>query len=186
MLTVLGKAPARGDAVDLLLECHDRIRSFLALARRVAEAGPAERDAIPEAATRVHRYFTQALPLHARDEEDSILPRLRGRDPEVDRALEDMAREHAEHEPPLARLTGACEALARAPDRHAALAPTIAAATGELEAHFAGHLRREEEVIFPAMRRLLDRAEDAAIVRELRARRGVVDRAESVAPPHAR
>ncbi len=183
MLTVLGKTPAAGDAVDLLLECHDRIRSFLALARRVAEAGPAERDAVPEAAARVHRYFTQALPLHARDEEDSILPRLHGRDPDVDRELETMAREHAEHEPPLTRLVTACDAVARDPDRHGGLAPTIAAAARELEEHFVAHLRREEEVIFPAMRRLLDRAEDAAIVRELRARRGVVDPA--AAPPPA-
>ncbi len=182
MLTVLGKTPAAGDAVDLLLECHDRIRSFLALARRVAQAGPAEREALPEAAARVHRYFTQALPLHARDEEDSILPRLRGRDPAVDRELEAMTREHAEHEAPLARLVQACDAVAHDPGRHAALAPDIDGAARELEAHFAAHLRREEAVIFPAMRRLLDRAEDAAIVRELRARRGVVDPAGAVPP----
>ncbi len=182
MLTVLGKRPATGDAVDLLLECHDRIRSFLALARRVAEAGPAEREAIPEAAGRVHRYFTQALPLHARDEEDSILPRLTGRDPAVDRELETMAREHAEHEPPMTRLVEACDAVARDPGLHAAFAPAIGAAARELEDHFAAHLRREEEVIFPAMRRLLAPADDAAIVRELRARRGVVDPAAERAP----
>ena len=175
MLTVLGKRPATGDAVDLLLECHDRIRSFLALARRVAGAGPAEREGIPEAAARVHRYFTQALPLHARDEEDSILPRLKGRDAAVDRELETMAREHAEHEPPMTRLVQACDAVARDVALHAALAPAIDAAARELEDHFAAHLRREEEVIFPAMRRLLDPSDDAAIVRELRARRGVVE-----------
>lgn len=175
MLTVLGKTPATGDAVDLLLECHDRIRAFLALAGRVAAAGPAERDDVAEAAARVHRYFTQALPLHARDEEESILPRLRGRDPAVDRELDTMAREHAEHEPPMTRLVRACDAIAADPGRHPALAGDLGAAARELEAHFAAHLRREEEVIFPAMRRLLDRAEDAAIVRELRARRGVVE-----------
>ena len=182
MLTVLGKRPATGDAVDLLLECHDRIRSFLALARRVGEAGPADREAIPEAAARVHRYFTQALPLHARDEEDSILPRLAGRDPEVDRELATMRREHAEHEPPMTRLVQACDEVARDLARHAALAPVIGDAARELEAHFVAHLRREEEIIFPAMRRLLQPADDAAIVRELRARRGVVDPA-AAAPP---
>lgn len=174
MLTVIGKGPALGGAVELLLECHERIRSFLALARRVAQAGPADRDAVPEAAARVHRYFTQALPLHARDEEDSILPRLRGLDPVVDQELATMAREHAEHEPPLRVLVEACAALAGDAGRHAELAPAIAAATAELEAHFAGHLRREEEVIFPAMRRLLPAGADAEIVKEIRARRGVV------------
>jgi iron-sulfur cluster repair protein YtfE (RIC family) len=174
MLTQLGKPAPAGDAVDLLLECHGRIRAFLALARRIGEVGAADQDAVAEASARVRRYFTEALPLHARDEEESILPRLRGMDRALDAELEVMAREHAEHERPLRALVEACEALARDPMRHALLAQEIAAASGELERHFTGHLRREEEVIFPAMRRLLDRASDSDIVREIRARRGAV------------
>ncbi len=173
MLTRFGKPAAAGDAVDLLLECHERIRSFLALARRTAEASRADQDGIPEVAASVHRYFRQALPLHAKDEEESILPRLRGKDPRVDAELDVMVREHAEHERPLGALVEACEVLAHGPARHAELVPTIAMATEELERHFAVHLRREEEVIFPAVRRLLDRSSDSEIVKEIRARRGV-------------
>jgi iron-sulfur cluster repair protein YtfE (RIC family) len=173
MLTRLGAPAAPDDAVGLLLECHERIRSFLALARRVAEAGAAELDAVPEAAARVHRYFTEALPLHAQDEEESILPRLRGLDPLVDAELAVMKREHGEHERPLAVLTAACAELAREPARLPALAPEVARATAELERHFTEHLHREETVIFPAIRRLLSPTQDAAIMRELRARRGV-------------
>jgi iron-sulfur cluster repair protein YtfE (RIC family) len=176
MFTQLGKPAAAGDAVGLLLECHERIRAFLALARRVAGSGAAEQAAISEAADRVRRYFTQALPLHAKDEEESILPRLRGLDRTVDHELEVMVREHAEHERPLRALVEACKVLGREPTRHADLAPQIATATEELERHFAGHLRREEEVIFPAVRRLLDRCSDSEIVKEIRARRGVVER----------
>ncbi|WP_242333584.1 MULTISPECIES: hemerythrin domain-containing protein [unclassified Anaeromyxobacter] len=186
MLTRIGGTAAPGDSVDLLLECHERIRSFLGLARRIAEAGPAEAAAVPEAAARVRRYFTQALPLHAQDEERSILPRLRGRDPAVDAELDTMTREHAEHEAPLAILVGACEELAREPGRLAALAPVVGAATAELERHFVAHLEREEKVIFPAMRRLLERSVDGEIVREIRARRGVVEPpgpAARAAPP---
>ncbi len=172
MLTVLGKAKAGGDVVDLLLECHDRIRAFLLFARRIGQAA-ADDPGVPEAAVRVHRYFTQALPLHARDEEDSVLPRLRGREPAVDAELAAMVREHADHERPLGALVAACALLAREPGRHAALAPAIASATAELERHFEAHLRREEEVVFPALRRLLDADARAAIARELRARRGV-------------
>ncbi|ABS25811.1 hemerythrin domain-containing protein [Anaeromyxobacter sp. Fw109-5] len=185
MLTRIGGTAAPGDAVDLLLECHVRIRSFLALARRIAEAGEADEGGVAEAAERVRRYFTQALPLHARDEEDSILPRLRGREPAVDAALDEMTREHADHEAPLAVLVGACEELSRAPRCLAALAPVVARATGELEQHFAAHLEREEQVIFPAMRRLFDRATDEALVREIRARRGVVPPPEPLASPGA-
>ncbi len=182
MLTRLGAPAAPDDAVGLLLECHDRIRSFLALARRVAEAGPAERDGVPEAASRVRRYFAEALPLHARDEEESILPRLRGREPAVDAELAAMEREHREHGPPLGALVAACAELSRDPARLDELAPTIGRAAEELERHFGEHLRREEAVIFPALRRLLGPADDAAIVREIRARRGVVVGGAAVAP----
>jgi iron-sulfur cluster repair protein YtfE (RIC family) len=175
MLTRLGRSAAPGDAVDLLLECHQRIRSFLALSRRIAEAHDASSSEIAEAATRVRRYFTEALPLHARDEEDSVLPRLRGRDAAVDAALEAMAREHLEHERPLGVLVAGCQALSGDAGRRAELVPSISAATTELERHFAGHLQVEETVIFPAVRRLLDPAADREIVREIRARRGVVE-----------
>jgi iron-sulfur cluster repair protein YtfE (RIC family) len=171
MLTRFGKPAVAGDAVGLLLDCHERIRTFLSLARRIAEAGAAEQGAVPEAAERVRRYFTEALPLHAHDEEQSILPRLRGKDATVDLALEVMAREHADHERPLRALVEACELLAREPGQHARLAPAVAAATDELEQHFAAHLRQEEEVIFPAVRRFLDARADAEIVKEMRARR---------------
>jgi iron-sulfur cluster repair protein YtfE (RIC family) len=172
MLTRLGAPATPGDAVGLLLECHARIRSFVALARRIAAARPDERAGVPEAAHRVARYFSQALPLHALDEEQSVLPRLRGRAAEVDAALEAMAREHREHERPLAIVVAACDALARDPARVEDLARALSGAAATLEAHFAEHLRREEAVVFPAIRRLLSPDEDAAIVRELRARRG--------------
>jgi iron-sulfur cluster repair protein YtfE (RIC family) len=176
----LGKPAAQGDAVELLLECHGRIRSFLALARRLAEARGETPEALADAAQRVHRYFTLALPLHARDEEESLVPRLRGREPALEAALDSMVREHAEHQAPLGALVGACDEVARDPGRQPGLARILAQATGELERHFEGHLAREEGVIFPAVRRLLDGAADAAIVRELRLRRGV---AEGGGPP---
>lgn len=172
MLTRIGTtASTPSDAVDLLVDCHARIRHFLALARGIAERGPSEPAAVPEAAAAVVRYFTRALPLHARDEEESIVPRLRGRDPAVDRALEQMLREHAEHDAPLGALVAACEALARGAGRLAELAPVVARETAALERHFEEHLRNEEAIVFPAMRRLLGAEADAAIVRELRARR---------------
>ena len=159
------------DAVDLLVECHGRIRSFLAMAARLGAARNEPREAVADVARQVHRYFTVALPLHARDEEDSILPRLRGLDPAVDRELATMVREHAEHEEPLRALTGACAILTGEPERHGELAETVTRRAAELSSHFAAHLPREEEVIFPAVRRLLSPAADAEIVREIRGRR---------------
>ena len=171
MLTRIGRPAAGGDAVDLLVECHGRIRQFIALARRLGEASSLDGAEVAEAAARVHLYFTKALPLHARDEEESIAPRLAGRDPELDRELAAMRREHAEHRGPLDRLTDSCLALVAVPGRHTPLAGSIAEAADELGRHFAVHLEREERSIFPAARRLLDPAEDLAVVAEIRARR---------------
>lgn len=171
MLAKLGMAVAPADAVDLLVECHGRIRSFLAMARRIADAPEAEAVDVADAAYRVHRYFSVALPLHARDEEESVLPRLLGRDPAVDRELEAMVRQHAEHQAPLDALVGACAKLARDPGLRAELAPVVGRAAAELERHFADHLAREEGVVFPALRRFLEQAADSAIAREIRLRR---------------
>jgi iron-sulfur cluster repair protein YtfE (RIC family) len=173
MAIQLGRKAAANDAVGLLLECHDRIRAFVALAKRLAaDAGGVAR-AVADAAGQVRRYFTEALPLHALDEELSIVPRLRGRDAQVDAELETMIGEHRAHERPLAGVLAACEEVARAPERLDAVRADLASAAAELERHFDEHLAREERVIFPAMARLLDPSLDQAIVREIRARRGV-------------
>jgi hypothetical protein len=122
MLTVIGKSAQPAGAVDLLLECHDRIRSFLALALRIPGA-----------------------------------------------VADDPA------------LVAECELLSRDPGRLRERAASVAGAARELDAHFAVHLRGEEEVVFLAVRRLLDPAADLAVVREIRRRRGVTD-----APPPQR
>lgn len=164
------KRPAAG-AVDLLLECHQRIRSFTSLARRLAGAGDLAPGEVADAAAGVCRYFSEALPLHAADEEDSVLPVLSGRDPALDGALSVMRREHGEHGPVVDRVVALCRELSKDPARHAVLAPALGQAARELERHFAFHLALEEETIFPALKRVLDPATDARLVAEMRARR---------------
>ncbi len=171
MFVGLGRPGAGSDAVDLLLECHQRIRAFLGLALRLGEARAAGPGEVADAAWRVHRYFALALPLHARDEEESIAPRLRGRDRAVDDELETMAREHREHQRSLGILVEACAHLSGDPGRHGELAAVLHAAADDLSREFAAHLAREEQVIFPAVRRLFDGAADAAVVKEIRERR---------------
>lgn len=171
MFVGLGTPGARSDAVDLLLECHQRIRAFLGLALRLGDAravGPGE---VAEAAARVHRYFALALPLHAQDEDESIAPRLRGRDRAVDDELETMAREHREHQRSLGILVESCAHLSGDPGRHGELAGALHGAADDLARQFPAHLAREEQVIFPAVRRFLDGAADAAVVKEIRQRR---------------
>lgn len=180
MLTPLGSRRANGgnsdgDVVDALLECHGRIRRFLSLARMIATVGATTESApeaeVRDAAEQVRRYFTIALPLHALDEDESVAPRLLGRDPEVDAALRAMTRDHDEHQHLLDHLATLLGAIIDRPASLAARAPDLLAAVTGLEGHFEIHLAREESAIFPAIRRLLDEDACAAIARELRARR---------------
>jgi len=179
VLTRLGGAAIAEDAVGLLLDCHARIRTFTELATRLAAAADADPAEIRDAARRVRRYFDEALPLHAQDEEESVLPRLRGQDPAVDDALDAMSREHREHEAPLLHVLRACRELERDPAALPRVAGPLGAAAAELTAHFASHLAQEEAIVFPAMRRLLSASDDAAVVHEMRARRAVPPKAKA-------
>lgn len=171
MLTHIGGPRPGEDAVDLLLECHARIRTFTELAARLAAATGVTREEIVETAARVRAYFAEALPLHALDEEESVLPRLAGRDRQVDASLVAMHRDHREHGPSVERVIELCTTLAADPGRHGELAVPLGAAAAAVRDHFARHLAEEEAVVFPALQRLVDEAGRAEIVRELRARR---------------
>src|SRR5512138_2963034 len=155
MLNAIGSRRPAEDIVDLLLECHARIRSFSDLAVRLGEVHEAAPDEIRDAAARVRRYFVEALPLHARDEEESVLPRLAGRDAVVDAALVAMHRDHVGHGELLEPVLAICAELVAVPGRHAELAPSLAEAGRRLRAHFEAHLASEEGTIFPLLERVV-------------------------------
>ncbi len=171
MLTSIGRKPASPELLDLLLECHGRIRAFTTLAVRLSEARDVPAAEIADSAERVAQYFGRALPLHAQDEELSLVPRLRGHDEQLDDELAEMCEEHEAHEESVAELVALCSALRDEPDRHLELAPTLGETARELQAHFGPHLAREEQHIFPALATQLDANTRAEIVKEMRARR---------------
>ncbi|OQX66650.1 MAG: hypothetical protein B6A08_19455 [Sorangiineae bacterium NIC37A_2] len=181
MLIQLSSSPREStpkDLVDLLLECHGRIRQFVRLAREAGTNFEAPHEQIARACADVERYFAEALPLHVADEELSIEPRLRGLSPEVDRALDWMHVEHRSHELPLALLLGAAAEVQNDPkDRRARAA--LAQSACELDAAFEKHLAEEENVIFPAIRALLSPETQETLRDELRERRGEAMRARS-------
>src|ERR1700722_11085910 len=126
----IGDRPKDGDRTLLarLLDCHSRIREMLGVARNLAQDLSAEEDEIQAVAERLHRYFTRALPMHTKDEEESIGPRLMK--PEARAALERMTREHREHEGLVRALVGICEKLANAPSRVTELSSELAGVVG--------------------------------------------------------
>ncbi len=171
MLNAIGSRSPSEDIVDLLLECHARIRSFSDLAVRLGEVQGAGPEEIQDAAGRVRRYFVEALPLHARDEEESVLPRLAGRDPAVDAAHVAMHRDHVGHGVVLEPVLAICETLAASPERQPELAAELARTGRILRAHFEAHLASEEATVFPLIARTVPDDERRRMVEELRGRR---------------
>ena len=159
------------DPVALLAACHARIRRYGALAVRLAAARDAPAHEIAEAAEAVRRYFGEALPLHAADEDEILAPRLRGRDPAVDAALDTLHAEHDEHKAPLEVLHAMLSDLVLSPERLDVLRPALSALAARLNEAFERHLVHEEAVLFPALVRLLNAEERRAAVAEMRARR---------------
>jgi hemerythrin-like domain-containing protein len=168
MLTKLGTRHEGELTVrDRLLDCHERIRKFCALAKRLSEGAPAQMAS--EAAAQLHRYFSVALPLHMRDEDESLRPRLeRIADANLSAALEAMSNEHVTADVHLAELIDQWSAIAdEATDERC-----LATRTGALwiNAYMSRHLHDEETRIFPALD-LLPAAQWDAIVAEMQARR---------------
>ncbi|MBK7859766.1 MAG: hemerythrin domain-containing protein [Archangiaceae bacterium] len=171
MLVSIGQAPkTHSDVTDALLDCHERIRRFTALAVTLGS-----RPDLPVAETvygveRVTRYFRLALPQHVRDEEESVLPRLKGRARLLDEALATMHAEHEAHVSALERLFTRLEDVRGAPLDTGARTALLDAATS-LSAAFEEHLRAEEAIILPALRQYVPSEVRAAMLGELRARR---------------
>lgn len=156
--------------LSLLLACHERIRKFtrLALTLGVKTDLPAE-EVRCNAAHCLH-YFTEALALHVRDEEESLWPRLEGHDPSLDATMAQMRAQHFAHVARLDALTAALRAVFHQPGE-AVAHRLLAAAASTLEADFEDHLALEEQEIFPYLGRVLSADEREAIVDEVRARR---------------
>jgi iron-sulfur cluster repair protein YtfE (RIC family) len=164
------KAP---DAVDLLRECHDRIRRFTRMAEWLADAGDAPHTAVKETAEAVLRYFTEALPRHSADEEQSIAPRLLAtRAPiELREAVAAMTRQHEPIEQTLAALAPLWRQVAATPASLPACAAQMERHVNQLKALWDPHLHLEETLIFPAIRARLSPAALEEILKEMRARR---------------
>ena len=153
------------DAATLLLECHTRIRNFSGLAVKLATVDAPDAE-LTDAAARVHRYFTQALPLHVEDEERSLAPRLRRFAADAAAALDDMEREHRAHAELLRILVPAWDSLRADPKGRSR---TLADAT-LLQTLVEEHLAAEERLVIPALARL-SVEELGALAGEMKARR---------------
>lgn len=171
-----GNAPSvEQNAVDMLLACHQRIRSFTDIAIRLTDVDSALPEEIANAAAVVHRYFSIALPLHEADENESVYPRLsRTLDIPVERAsLQSMVDQHGPIDEVVARLIPSWRDLASHPEKLAAFADDLLPDSHTLKDLWRQHLALEEDIVFPLIRTRLTAADLAEIHAEMKQRRGI-------------
>lgn len=158
------------DAASMLLGCHQRIRHFTEVALRLAEKSAVPLDERATAAQSVLRYYTEALPLHEADENDSLHPRLRRVLPAgvLAEANETMVRQHTEIDALVANLIPEWREVATNPsEQHSTLLPR----TQRLQDLWTSHLQLEEDQVIPAMQQFLPVADLRSMEAEMRARR---------------
>jgi len=170
-------------AASLLLGCHDRIRHFTGVAVNLAHAHAAEPGQISRAADAVYRYFSISLPLHEADENLSLHPRLHRAlgtaAPDEHSTLRQLAgpaadamlEQHESIDQLVERMLPLLTILHNNPAALPDVANELCEITSALKQMFDGHLKLEEETVFPAMEKYLSPEELAELVAEMQARR---------------
>jgi pyridoxamine 5'-phosphate oxidase len=154
MLVQIGQRAQHEHLVDLLAECHTRIRRFLSLATALADDRSTPESEAHSVAGQVRRYFTSAFPHHVADEEQLITPRLAGTSANLDSALARIHADHAHHADAIALLVGICTAIERNPSSLAIYASELRHAAALATRCLEPHLELEERELFPAVRAL--------------------------------
>jgi hemerythrin-like domain-containing protein len=122
-------------------------------------------------------YFRQAAPKHTADEEESLFPRLRGREEaELRSALSTLDRLEKDHDT-VSPLHAAVERLAETFLETGSLSAShiqaFQTAVARLQEIYREHIRVEDSMVFPLAARLLNESEKSAIAQEMAARRKV-------------
>jgi hemerythrin-like domain-containing protein len=143
-------------ALDQLDRSHRRHDEELHALLDAAAAGSL--DGIADAIA----FLERSSPRHFADEEASLFPRLRARDPSLGDVIDRIVAEHRDQEKRHARLRVRCDA---------GDAAAVLAEAQSFEAVYRRHVT-EEDAIFARARQVLTPEDDAAILAEMDARRG--------------
>ena len=175
----IGQPPGHhfDEPLGLLSDCHRRIEHFLRVLVLVdAElAGgsptPAQRSAL-EASL---RYFTIAAPTHTADEEESLFPRLRDSgDPAAVSAMtlvDRLEHDHDEADVHHAAVAVLVQRWLAEGGLRRSDATELRERLAQLQMLYQRHIKVEDQELFPAAARVLDKAQLREIGREMAARR---------------
>lgn len=177
----IGARPDAGfdNPIGLMKDCHRRVEHFLDVLRMVARSahGRALAEDESKAVETALTYFRGSGPMHSRDEEESLFPRLRAlgsSSPLAEHLLVEIAKLEDDHHQ-AAALHSEADVLFSRWRAGGTLAARAAAqlefVTGELARIYSTHIAVEEGLIFPRAAELFTRKELDAMAREFRERR---------------
>jgi hemerythrin-like domain-containing protein len=168
------------EPLRLLSDCHRRIERFLDILLRVTRAsngGKLDEESRRALVTAL-RYFREAAPKHAADEEDSLFPRMRSKPAGQDASLMAVvARLESDHEVVREGHDQVEQLGNRWLEQNALPEAEVRKLVDHLEnlqRAYAEHINIEDTHVFPAAGRMLEPAELAEIGREMASRRGLI------------
>ena len=173
----IGAKPDAGfdDPIGMLKDCHRRIEQFLHVLCLVVERAPGRplTDEEAGAVKSARNYFRVGGQRHTADEEQSLFPRMRA-EQKTASALEKIEALESDHRE-ADDLHAAVEKLYTSWLEGSALTEdelrNLRASTERLKQLYEGHIRIEENLVFPSAAQGLDRTTIAQISEEFRARR---------------
>lgn len=168
-------APGFDQPIAVLKHCHDRIRRQIGTMQRLAphlQKNGANAEA-QQAAQAVLRHFSKAAPNHHADEEIDLLPALQatasGEDAAVLRQfLPEILQEHQQMDALWNQLAPALREIAAGQANP--LPDSVLTPFADM---YLAHMEKEETVIAPMAKRILDAAQIAGIGAAMRIRRGI-------------
>lgn len=167
-----GRAPTFEQPFEMMTACHDRLQRMLGLLAKLSGhlQGHGADDQARQAARDVMRYFDKAAPQHHRDEELHVFPPLLAQgEPATVAVVGRLQADHLRMDEQWREVRAVLAAIAEG--AATALGGAQQAALEDFAALYAGHLRAEEDIAYPAARALLDAPTVAAMGREMQARR---------------
>jgi hemerythrin-like domain-containing protein len=176
MAVQIGAKPDHGfdDPIGMLTDCHRRIERFLNVLDGVCHRARA-RTLTEEETSAVQAsldYFRRGGRRHTADEEESLFPRLRAELSEADfKELDKLEHEHQTADALHAEVDELCTHWLSAGTLNGGDSARLTAAVEELVRIYAGHIRIEEDVVFPRAAKMLDPKTVKVIGDEFRRRR---------------
>ena len=162
------------DPLGMLADCHRRIERFLKVLDIVCHRAKGRALSVEEASAVKGSldYFRSGGRRHTADEEESLFPRLRSRLSASDfTEIDALEHEHQTADALHEEVDDLYTRWLSAGTLDKADAARLAVAVEELVRMYAGHIRLEEDVVFPRAAAVLDAVAVQAIGDEFRRRR---------------